>query len=348
MFHEFRGVLKRRRRPSCLGTGLLTLDLVYKPENNLPLVATGGSCGNVMSILSQYGWNTYPASNIGNDVAADLIIRDLSRFSVNVDLIEKKAQLKTPVILEFIREKNGMLRHEFSRTCHKSRQKLPRYTPINSGLFQKIKQNIYKYDVYYLDRLNQDSLALAKEFKKQNKIVFFEPQLIQDDQETSEMLSVADILKVSASQVEKKVLLNLPFKPAITLVTHGSEGLEYTLRNKREDVHGYLEAFPSRKVRDASGCGDWLSATLIKSICSDGIENIDQLDAQQLIQALNSGQKKSLQNLHEWGARGGMYKGYKQLIKCSKQPSIVNVKGRYPRITRNSIRPVDLLDKAWG
>lgn len=49
----------------CLGAGLISLDVLIRDGANLPVsYYVGGTCGNVMMILSYMGWDAYPISRL--------------------------------------------------------------------------------------------------------------------------------------------------------------------------------------------------------------------------------------------------------------------------------------------
>ena len=57
-------------KPVCLGTGLVVLDVVMNGNpHSRSKVWAGGSCGNVLTILSYLGWNAFPITRLGNDDA---------------------------------------------------------------------------------------------------------------------------------------------------------------------------------------------------------------------------------------------------------------------------------------
>src|SRR5437879_1248419 len=57
-------------KPAVLGTGLIALDVVVGPQPGAaPRCWAGGTCGNVLTILAYFGWRSYPAATLGNDVA---------------------------------------------------------------------------------------------------------------------------------------------------------------------------------------------------------------------------------------------------------------------------------------
>src|SRR5579863_8660897 len=67
------------------GTGLVALDVVLNERRQEePKLWTGGTCGNVLTILAYLGWRSYTIARFDNDVPARLIRKDLRRW--NLDL----------------------------------------------------------------------------------------------------------------------------------------------------------------------------------------------------------------------------------------------------------------------
>ena len=57
-------------QPKVFGTGLIALDLVIGPDPESPVRSwAGGTCGNVLSILSFLGWDAYPIARMNGDPA---------------------------------------------------------------------------------------------------------------------------------------------------------------------------------------------------------------------------------------------------------------------------------------
>lgn len=70
------------------GTGLVALDVVQSGESSETARAwAGGTCGNVLTVLAYLGWEAYPVSTLGIDEASSLVLDDMRRFGVNIDLI---------------------------------------------------------------------------------------------------------------------------------------------------------------------------------------------------------------------------------------------------------------------
>jgi sugar/nucleoside kinase (ribokinase family) len=333
-----------KNKPSCLGTGLLTLDLVYRFGDPKPHAVSGGSCGNVMTILSKDGWDATPACHIGNDVAGAIVRSDLERFGVNTTLLKHSYDVQTPVILEFIKKNGGQYHHEFRRTCHKSSRKLPRYTAIHGSHYTRLLSELEHFDVYYFDRLNEVNLRIAQSFNKLGKIVFFEPQHIENNAMFDEALLYVDILKVSSEQVPQEDFSRFQSRPTLTIQTRGKAGVSYWLSSHVGNFECHIEAQRVNRIKDASGCGDWLSASLINKLCGFGKKHLSTMQPFQIEDAIRYGQLRSTKNLKQWGARGGMYGHYSFKSHTLKAPGAIKVKGRYNTIIEEKFRPIDLLD----
>ena len=96
-----------------VGSGLLCLDVVYPPEQVTPFLFAGGSSLNAAAILSDWGWNAALVGRIGNDRAAQYLLRDLDSFQLDTSGILLDASINTPIYSQTFAE-NG---HRFQRKC---------------------------------------------------------------------------------------------------------------------------------------------------------------------------------------------------------------------------------------
>src|ERR1044071_1853044 len=70
--------------PTVIGTGLIALDVIVKRASQPSGRWTGGTCGNVMSILSYLGWGAYPVARLNGDDASKQVLQDLERWGVRL------------------------------------------------------------------------------------------------------------------------------------------------------------------------------------------------------------------------------------------------------------------------
>mgnify|MGYP002508782108 FL=1 len=94
----------------CIGSGNLSFDITTQrtyPEgyskqkkysDHILLQEAGGACGNLLSFLSLYGWETYPIARIDKSLVAKQLIADLNRYGVDTRFIFQHIKNDTPVI----------------------------------------------------------------------------------------------------------------------------------------------------------------------------------------------------------------------------------------------------------
>ena len=120
-------------RPIAIGTGLLAFDIVYTADSEEPIGRwAGGTCGNVLAILSFLGWSTYPVARLADNASATLLCRDLASWGVHLKYITRERHGSTPVIVQRIRQDGrGHGLHYFSFRCPRCGSRLPSYRPVN-------------------------------------------------------------------------------------------------------------------------------------------------------------------------------------------------------------------------
>jgi len=58
--------IKTHSKPTAWGIGLIALDLILDGGDPKPRLSAGGTCGNVMAILSRLGWNAVPVARLAS------------------------------------------------------------------------------------------------------------------------------------------------------------------------------------------------------------------------------------------------------------------------------------------
>ena len=119
-------------RPMIIGTGLVALDIVFGPEAEQSIGSwAGGTCGNVLTILSCLGWASYPVARLADDEQSQVLRQDLSSWGVHLDYVYGSAYGSTPIILQYIRRNDrGEIVHKFSFKCPVCGRHLPTFRPV--------------------------------------------------------------------------------------------------------------------------------------------------------------------------------------------------------------------------
>ena len=105
-----------KKKPTALGIGLIALDVVsggteHVDEDGL---YAGGTCGNVMTLLSFFGWKSQPVGRLDDDAAGRLARADMKHFGVELDYLGLAPTAATPVVMQKILHDKEQPRHVFT------------------------------------------------------------------------------------------------------------------------------------------------------------------------------------------------------------------------------------------
>jgi fructokinase len=303
-------------RPTCVGTGLVALDIVIngKPKS-LPRLQAGGSCGNVLSILSYLGWKSYPFARLGDDVAGMELLRDMERWGVKTRLISRNGTGSTPIIVERIgTNRSGVPWHRFEWICPNCGSWLPKHKAVLAKDIKQGSRKMPRSQVFYFDRVAPSSLELAKVYKKRGSLIFFEPSAIKDRKCFLECVKLADIVKYSHERLGHTPELIQRVCVPLEIETLGAEGLRYRLGNngKRTRRWKNMYGYTVNNLKDTAGAGDWCSAGIIHLLGRAGKSSFKKASPEDIDTALRFGQALSALNCYYEGARGSMYNISKQ------------------------------------
>lgn len=329
---------REARQHSCVGTGLIVLDVVRNTAGTgiTEKRFAGGSCGNVLTILAYFGWVSNAVGRIGDDHAGRELLADLGKWGVHTDLLRVEAGRGTPIIVqENYLDARGRPRHRFSRACPVCGKSLPAYRPLLANEVATLAPNLPAHSVFYFDRVSPGTLDLAQRSRANGALVVFEPSGIKDERLFSECLKAAHAVKYSNERLEGIHDIVAKAKVPIEIETLGVEGLRVRIRaNGRVGPWKDLPAFSAPDVRDAAGSGDWCTAGMIHSLMTSGM-TVEQLvkDSDTVVLAIRYGQALAALNCGFEGARGLMYaadaKGVLSLaaaiVKGTKEPSALEV-----------------------
>ena len=291
--------------PTTFGVGLIALDVIMV-QDNLEKMWTGGSCGNVLTILNWLGWQSYPIANLKNDKPADIICEDLSYWKIELDFVIRNETGSTPIVIEKLKS-NGI--HKFMFKCPIRGINLPRYKPISvDDVNSIILQKKYSPSVFYFDRVSKSALALAEEFADKGSIIVFEPCSIRNKRLFHKALEICHILKYSREQSKIFKKIGSRSMPLLEIETLGSKGLRYRAHfGSMNSGWETMEAYTLNCVVDTAGAGDWCTAGIVHSLCQGGLDEFKKLTKKQVEPGLRFGQALAAFNCMFEGARGGMY-----------------------------------------
>lgn len=298
------------------GAGLLALDVIIS-EPGCPdaLTFAGGTCGNVLSILSFLRWTATPIGFIGDDLAGKRVLADLATAGVQSAHLIQQPQCSTPIFIQRL-EHDGSNRpkHSFAdaTNCPRCGQALTGDLPTKVGITPIRKFTApEQIDVFFMDRLSDDILSLAESAHARGALVFYEPSAKEDMAFWQEdAFNLVDIVKYSADRFTTDELA--PFLtrrsrcPLWEVQTKGARGLRY----RKHGMHSIgtarwtmSAAIPATRVVDTCGAGDWCSAGLLHGLLTFR----KRRDSVSFANAVRFGQLLAAWACAFVGARGAMY-----------------------------------------
>ncbi len=300
-----------RMQPTAIGAGLLALDVVVSSDDVNSFA--GGTCGNVLTILSYLGWNSMPVARLKNDAPADLLVDDLSNWGVDTTFVTRSDDGSTPVIIQRIKEDaEGNPVHSFSLRCPCCSSYLPGYKSILGSAANDLTHETPDHQIFFLDRVSRGTLTLAEDSAKRGALVVFEPSGIGEPRLFREAWSLAHVVKYSNDRLRDIADLDLKSvrnRLLLEIETLGSSGLRF--RSRLPDAESAkwrtLEAIAAPLLKDTAGSGDWCTAGLIHKLSRGGLKGFRRSSSSRLIDALRYGQTLAAWNCGYEGARGGMY-----------------------------------------
>lgn len=297
--------------PKVMGSGLIALDMVMNADPEAPIRSwTGGTCGNVLSILAYLGWDAYPIARMNGDPASERVRADMGRWGVKLDYASSGPTAHTPIIIQEIRRgRDGAPTHRFSWSCPRCGKWLPSFKAPTLAAAEAAGAGADDAAVFFFDRVSPAGLALARRAKENGALVVFEPSAKSDAKSFAAAMAVAHVVKYAEQRFSEAP--GAMAKGAPTLVeiqTRGEKGLRYRhCLSGRVSAWATLPSIAAPQVVDSCGAGDWCTAGLVSKLGAGGAAGLKRAGVKGLVAALRYGQTLAAWNCGFEGARGGMY-----------------------------------------
>lgn len=295
----------------CLGAGFVALDIVRSINGRTTERRfAGGSCGNVLAILSYLGWRSAPIARIGDDQPGRELVKDLEYWSVDTRFLVREAAAQTPVVFqEIVFDRQGAAQHRFSRICPECGVRTAGYRPLLQRDIGELVASMPSASLFYFDRVARANLEIATRARRDGALVVFEPSGIKDPGLFGACLRTCHVFKYSHERLSGVRDAASDAEVPVEIETRGSAGLRVTIRQGRSVVHEEeLPAVPAPRLRDAAGSGDWCSAGFVHALLSDRnrLPNLARCQ-KAVVRALRWGQALAALNFSYEGARGLMH-----------------------------------------
>lgn len=304
-------IVARSKQASIFGAGLVSLDLVVSADPATPVRAwAGGTCGNVLTILSYLGWDAFPIARLNGEPVSNRVREDLRSWGVHLDFVACEPSADAPIVVQEIRRgKNGLPSHRFRWACLNCGHWLPSYRSVTLSAVSHLFERVGAATVYFLDRVTPANLQLAQRAAEAGALVVFEPSAKAEQRLTDAAIAIAHVLKYSDQRFELRTSRRPSSTVLLEVKTLGGHGLKYRSWLSSAPTGGWAElaAIPAPRIADTCGSGDWCTAGIIHKLARSGVSGLMRTTAAQLESALRYGQALAAWNCGFEGARGGMY-----------------------------------------
>lgn len=258
-----------------------------KFEDETLFEEVGGTCGNVMCILSKLGWTALPQLKLIDTAEGDKLADSLKQYGCDTRYV--------------FRIPNG----GFSgMTCTHSRSNKTGEHELGLGVFgpngsrfRAIKELRERDevpvflgtitetpDVYFFDHNEAGPRKIAKELRNRGTLIYYECENSTDWKKFLKCVEVADIVKFSDENVPDLSFCE-NYKDKLFIQTQGAKGLQFKLR---DGGWRHVEPQPVSNVVDWEGCGDTITAVFLYELGKLGLPKVSDLSEEQILSALKA------------------------------------------------------------
>lgn len=320
-----------------IGAGLVTADIVqccdarWRPQPVAPFYTGGGTVGNILSYLSEFGHDCAIAGIVGPDEMGAVLNQDLKAFGVRTDQIISRRGVSTRRIGHLISVKGrNQGAHKFIMRCFRCKQQFPKVpVPSEEEMDGRLYEEIGAETLLVIDRANNFTLELARRTAAKKGLVLFEPgHFPRGSNIISELMAHVDILKYSEELIRREKNfeeLLLEKQPRLRLIveTRGTGGVKIIVpRRNREIRLNTTYEMRDMKILDSSGAGDAFTAGFLMNIGLEGLRDVDGLDPERLEVGINHGQAIGALACLFHGSKGLLYAKTKEEITVAVESII--------------------------
>ena len=266
-----------------IGTGIFNLDIIVKRDyhewpqlrpftDNVVMEEAGGTCGNVMCMLSWMGWNARPIACLDDSEEGLKITEDLKRYGCDCRYVTNTPEGGT-TMLRCTHKRTADGKHTMSvRAGSPGGSRFPKrhFLRARDEAPVFMDQLIEVPSVFFFDDPAAGHRYLAREMKRKGcQIVYFEPSKVATNAEL-EAVGLSDIIKFSDENVPDVSFADA-YPDKVFIQTTGPDGV----RIKEKGGAWYvIEGVKNSSVVDAEGAGDTFTSALINAL-ADGMTMAD-------------------------------------------------------------------------
>ena len=155
------------------------------------------------------------------------------------------------------------MKHHFLLRCPNCKAYLPRFRSPRIDFISNILINHPVLDVFFFDRVTPFTLRMAKYYRQEGALIFFEPGNLKDIDKLREATQLSHIIKFTGAEREpnsSNFIVDAidkisSFTSKTIIKTLGKFGLLF--KAERENKWNYRESLKINELSDSCGAGDW-------------------------------------------------------------------------------------------
>ena len=269
---------------------------------NVLFEEVGGTCGNVMCILSKLGWDALPQVKLINSAEGQQIANSLADYGCDLRFVS-------------LNEKGGFsgmqCTHRKSNKTGEHELGLRSFGP-NGSQFRKItelraRDEVPAFldaltetpDVYFFDHNTAGPRKIAEELSKRGSLIYYECENSKEWKKVIKSVEVSDIVKFSDENVQDVSFAD-EYKNKLFIQTQGSKGLQFKLRDG-DWIH--VNPIKVENVVDWEGCGDTTTSIFLYELGKLGLPKVSELTEGHVLSALKSATEKAALCTQYYGSK---------------------------------------------
>ena len=297
----------------CVGSGIYNLDTIVVREypdgsigkrftERVVAEEVGGTCGNVMCLLSEFGLETYPQVSLDDSPQGKKIAADLEHYGCDMRFVTNTPDGGT-TLLRVTHKQNPDGSPKISvRAGSPGGSRFPRRKFLRArdqapAFVEKLTSEFIP-DFYFFDSPAAGHRYIARELRTMGTTVYYEPSSISTKADL-ECISLSDIIKFSDENVPDTSFADA-YSDKLFVQTCGKDGLRFKFRSGEWKA---LPGIPNDNVVDTEGAGDWTTSFIIYGIVRSG-KPFGELNEEDLVPILMEAQRAASEKVSYLGSKG--------------------------------------------
>ena len=264
----------------------------------------GGTCGNVMCLLSNFGLETFPQACFDDSPEGLKMTAELQRYDCDTRFVTNTPDGGT-TLLRVTHKRNpdgspkigvragspGGSRFP-KRKFLRARDQAPAFVDALTAQFIP--------DFYFFDAPAAGHRYIARALRALGTTVYFEPDTVATNADL-ECVALSDIIKFSDENVPDTAFAD-GYGDKLFIQTLGKDGLRYKLC---DGAWKALPGIPNDNVVDTEGAGDWTTAAIIYGIVQSG-KPFTELTEEDLVHILTEAQRFASEKVSHLGSKANI------------------------------------------